>query len=130
MLLIWIHNASQQLRTFALGCVGSILRDEPETWTDFYLDAAHDSTSPEKITSAFLRDLKDGRILNEDLYTLVLSVYFLRSWNDLPPLKLEGPGELQLVPWCLAATRRQLCLGDHKCAFHGDIVSLAYAFLK
>ena len=89
-----------------------------------------ESTSREKITAAWLRDLKDERALNQDLYSVVISLYLLRPFEEEQPLRLETPLEMQLLPYSLAAARRsQLCLGDTTYVLHGDIIFTIYNFL-
>ena len=121
----------QQLRPRHTDTICNLYNDhDPQHWSDLYHSVAvNDSTSREKITAAWLRDLKDERVLNQDLYSVVISLYLLRPFEEEQPLRLEIPLEMQLLPYSLAAARRQLCLGDITYVLHGDIIFTIYNFL-
>ena len=88
-----------------------LLLGDCKYWAPFYRAFAQGSTGRARIADALLRDWRDRRTLDGDLYdSMMLAVVFCRAdctHNTL--LAGKTPAERELIPAALAAARRQTC---------------------
>lgn len=122
MLLFWIHDSSEEHRRNAFNVFQLAITDTYHPGFEASV-TADGLTSRRAIRQSFLRDMKNGGILDGDLQSL------LRGFTKVHQQFVMGPEESQLVSWYLAATRRQLCLGEGDADQTSLTVSLVHKFI-
>ncbi|GJE93330.1 zinc finger MYND domain-containing protein [Phanerochaete sordida] len=107
-LFIWIHAASPRLRALALDHLNGI--DDPDTdvWPAFLGDALSGCTDGTYVLGAIRRDLADEGIVDTYLNDVFLLFF---AWNSFRAAARLDSSERQIVLYCLAAARRQICRG-------------------
>lgn len=128
LLLIWINNITQELRTIALSDMVEMLSSSGSL-RDFCHSLMEDPTLVEKATVAYLRDLGDERIVNQYLEVVVSFAFLLHPGSDTEPMS-GGPVDTNLLAKCLIAARRQLCAGDSMHKRHNYLMLLILSFIK
>lgn len=125
LLINWIYCHKQEQRSLSLRVLQAMLCQE--TPRDLHGKIQYPfeskSTSREKITISFMRDLKDPRIMDHDLRALIESI--LRMYPRIGVAKWRVL--VEVLQGCLAAARRQLCLGQNPTESN-KIVGLLYLF--
>ncbi|GJE89911.1 zinc finger MYND domain-containing protein [Phanerochaete sordida] len=111
LLLIWMYSPDREVRCQSLRRIVGTADEAHQT--SFFLSVSHGCTDRDRISASVLRDLKDEHILNEDLLS---SFECADIFSNLEP-EDGGPvvhwEEPLLIPYGLAAARRQLCLGTN-----------------
>ncbi|EKM50122.1 uncharacterized protein PHACADRAFT_153501, partial [Phanerochaete carnosa HHB-10118-sp] len=126
LLLIWIHNSEQRIRSQALSRSPMIMEPDTQSWAAFFRSISRGCTSRDHVHRAMLRDLKDRAVTGHNLFSVASILMSRPPDNDKSPL--ETSSELQLVLHSLAAARRQVCLGDHNDVYHINVIITMLGF--
>ena len=128
MFFVWVLSDKHDTRQKALLFLTATIRPRGDGYKNFLHEVANGSTGPEQMHSAMLRDFKDGRVINNTLYPVIVMMMFFHGRDD--PNLTETTLQRRLLWASVSAVHRQLCSGDYTDEYHGDIILMEWTYLK
>lgn len=129
LLIIWVFNENRNTRHTATRLLTTMCSRITGGCRAFYQEVCSGLGGSSKITRALIRDFKDEQTLGDELNTMALLTFFLRS-NKAEPIKLETALDQDILWTLLSACRRQLCMGDGTAGSHESVGLSTFAFVK
>lgn len=116
LLHMWIYGSTERTRYHSIRATYDALASREtsegfEIWGALYDETVRKVATPTQITACRLRDLKYLRCINERLHISSRLLAYIRPLGR--PTQLSTDDDKQLFLYALAASRRQLCLGNN-----------------